>query len=209
VFGLDINSLSTSFNLVGDITGSSRMVSTDAAAPLKASPQTGFGNFVCQRIGYDGSNDALGPTTGFFANNLTNTSSFFHGFNNCSTGAITWAAGVTHTLPPSFYLASKPNWWGSRPWPGIGPDITGGTGWQAFVNNNPAADCFATTTVNGTSNTSSFNPDACYPPSSNSTPPAPAGPMFVKFSRKDTNEIARSDQYSLALFRSSNVPDKP
>lgn len=32
----------------------------------------------------------------------------------------------SHTLPPSFYLASKPSWWGSMPWPAIGPDVTGG-----------------------------------------------------------------------------------
>jgi len=30
------------------------------------------------------------------------------------------------TLPPSFYLSSKPSWFGSLPWPAIGPDVTGG-----------------------------------------------------------------------------------
>ena len=29
-------------------------------------------------------------------------------------------------LPASFYLTSKPSWFGSLPWPSIGPDITGG-----------------------------------------------------------------------------------
>lgn len=29
-------------------------------------------------------------------------------------------------LPPSFYLSSKPAWFGSLPWPAIGPDVTGG-----------------------------------------------------------------------------------
>jgi len=29
-------------------------------------------------------------------------------------------------LPASFYLTSKPSWLGSLPWPGIGPDISGG-----------------------------------------------------------------------------------
>lgn len=181
-FGIDINAESTSFNLVGVITGSTHMVSTDGAAPLKISPQSNFGNFVCQRIGYDGSNDAVGPgvsAPAIFANNLANTSSFQHGYNNCSTGAITWAAGVTHTLPPSFFLASEPNWWGSRPWPGIGPDVTGGTGWQSFVNNNPAADCFNTTTSNGTSNTRAFNPDSCYPTSVSSPTPAPSSGFII------------------------------
>ena len=29
-------------------------------------------------------------------------------------------------LPASFYLSAKPSWWGSLPWPAIGPDVTGG-----------------------------------------------------------------------------------
>lgn len=33
--------------------------------------------------------------------------------------------GESKELPASFYLASKPDWWGSRPWPGIGPDVRG------------------------------------------------------------------------------------
>jgi hypothetical protein len=31
------------------------------------------------------------------------------------------AAGAK--LPPSLYLAGKPEWWGQRPWPGIGADV--------------------------------------------------------------------------------------
>ena len=33
---------------------------------------------------------------------------------------------ASETLPASFYLTSKPNWFGSLPWPAIGPDVTGG-----------------------------------------------------------------------------------
>lgn len=33
----------------------------------------------------------------------------------------------SHTLPASFFLTSKPSWWGSLPWPAIGgPDVTSG-----------------------------------------------------------------------------------
>jgi hypothetical protein len=32
----------------------------------------------------------------------------------------------SQTLPPSFYLSSKPAWFGNIPWPAIGPDVTGG-----------------------------------------------------------------------------------
>jgi hypothetical protein len=32
----------------------------------------------------------------------------------------------SHTLPASFYLSTQPSWWGSLPWPGIGPDVSNG-----------------------------------------------------------------------------------
>ena len=80
--------------------------------------------------------------------------------------------GSTPTsLPASFYLSAKPTWWGSLPWPAIGPDVTGGsigqcksgsyngvpspssslcsgtgasfssTAWAGHVNMNPAMNC--------------------------------------------------------------------
>ncbi len=36
------------------------------------------------------------------------------------------AAGQS-AMPPSFYLTSKPSWFGSTPWPAIGPDVSTGT----------------------------------------------------------------------------------
>jgi hypothetical protein len=30
---------------------------------------------------------------------------------------------ASHTLPASLYLSAKPSWWGSLPWPAIGPDV--------------------------------------------------------------------------------------
>ena len=35
------------------------------------------------------------------------------------------AAGMS-ALPPSLYLSAKPSWWGSAPWPAIGPEVSGG-----------------------------------------------------------------------------------
>lgn len=72
-------------------------------------------------------------------------------------------------LPKSFAYSSAPSWWGSLPWPAIGPDVTGGsvgvcasgsfamlpatnasqcmtgslsTGWAGHVNMNPAMNCY-------------------------------------------------------------------
>jgi len=67
----------------------------------------------------------------------------------------------THTLPASFYLSSKPNWWGTIPWPAIGPDVSGGSDSTGHVYPNPAQTCFR----KGTSTDGILNFDAnnCYP----------------------------------------------
>jgi hypothetical protein len=36
------------------------------------------------------------------------------------------AVPVSQSLPASFYLSVKPSWWGTMPWPPIGPDVSGG-----------------------------------------------------------------------------------
>jgi hypothetical protein len=70
------------------------------------------------------------------------SSDFFHGnFNNIG-GAIAWAPGVAHELPASFYLAGKPAWWGSTPYPATGPDVTGGSGPGGHSYGNPAQACY-------------------------------------------------------------------
>ena len=49
---------------------------------------------------------------------------------------------ANHRLPPSFYLLSKPDWWGTMPWPAIGPDVTGGDDPTGHVYANPAELCY-------------------------------------------------------------------
>jgi len=48
---------------------------------------------------------------------------------------------ASHALPASFYLSSKPSWWGTMPWPAIGPDVMGGTDPTGHVYANPAEVC--------------------------------------------------------------------
>jgi hypothetical protein len=102
-----------------------------------------------------------------------------HGFSavNCrfesaevptSYGSYSNTVPASNVLPSSFYLSGKPSWWldirggTTLPWPGIGPDITGGTlsGVGGLANPNPAYACFAgTPATNGVLN---FDADACY-----------------------------------------------
>jgi hypothetical protein len=71
-------------------------------------------------------------------------------------------------LPPSFYLTRKPSWWpASKPWPLIGPDVTGGnvSGVAGHVYTIPAQDCFTNVMggpANGTGGVLKFNAGACY-----------------------------------------------
>jgi hypothetical protein len=155
-FAYDLADLQQYINFVGSIAGSAHRVSAGAPG-WKISPASAYSTNVCIRIGYDTSNNnAISPNT-------TYSTIFIHGVNDCQAGTFTWDSGhPDHTLPASFYLSSKPSYWGNNPWPGIGPDITGGTGWSGHVNPNPAQTCFNSVTSNGTSNTVPFNASICY-----------------------------------------------
>lgn len=64
-----------------------------------------------------------------------------------ASGAVTYPglSNPSTTLPPSYYLDSKPKWWpNSIPWPPIGPDVTGGNipGVGGHAYHIPAADCY-------------------------------------------------------------------
>jgi hypothetical protein len=75
---------------------------------------------------------------------------------------------TTQTLPASFYLGAQPGWWPSvKPWPPIGPDVTGGNipnvGGHAYTI--PAQDCYGAIMggpADGSGNVLSFNAASCY-----------------------------------------------
>ena len=78
------------------------------------------------------------------------------------------AVPASQTLPPSFYLAARPGFWPSaKPWPPIGPDVTGGgvAGLGGHVNTIPAKDCFATMggPADGSGGVLTFSAATCYP----------------------------------------------
>jgi hypothetical protein len=89
------------------------------------------------------------------------------------------------TLPASFFLSSKPSFWpSSKPWPGIGPDVTGGNianvGGHAYTV--PAQDCFINVMhgpADGNGSVLSFNADTCYTVTSSGAPSAPTNLRIV------------------------------
>ena len=104
-------------------------------------------------------------------------------FSNTTTNCILGGSASTcsSTLPPSFYLSSKPSWWpGAVNYPAIGSDVTGETGpggHASLTASNPAQYCYLNImggNNGGAGGPLQFNPSACYPSSSTSaTTPAP------------------------------------
>src|SRR6266516_7729761 len=82
------------------------------------------------------------------------------------------AVPATHTLPSSLFLSSRPNWWGTMPWPAIGPDVTGGQDPTGHVYKIPAQVCFNNSLKNA-DGTLIFNANNCYndPVAPDTTPP--------------------------------------
>src|SRR5438445_586372 len=76
------------------------------------------------------------------------------------------AVPASQVLPPSFYLSGKPSWWGTMPWPAIGPDVAGGdiSGYAGHAYTIPARLCYGRASVDpayGGSNVRFFDPAAC------------------------------------------------
>jgi hypothetical protein len=103
----------------------------------------------------------------------TDTTSINHGNYDFKTNGVAyWEGGTNHTFAPSWYYSSKPVFLGSKPWPLIGPDVTGGnlSGTSGLVNRNAAYDCYWTGGVHANQ---PFNPAACYTSGSSQAPAAP------------------------------------
>jgi hypothetical protein len=97
-------------------------------------------------------------------------------------GLYSQAVPTVQTLPNSFYLSSKPAFFGSSPWPAIGPDVTGGTiaGLNGRAYKNPARKCYETTAKDVNGFMTAYNAQTCY--ASVAVPP-PTAPMNVRIIR--------------------------
>lgn len=91
---------------------------------------------------------------------------------------------ASHTLPASLYRSSPPPYWGSTPWPDVGPDVTGGSDSTGHVYPNMAQKCFSSMggTADGTGPVLSFNRASCYPVGGGTTLGRPNPPTGTKVS---------------------------
>jgi hypothetical protein len=189
---MDISYLSTRNNFIGNVVGSTKMQSILAYGAAGIT-QTASVEYPASRsydtvvygwsFGYGEASDdgtGTGCSGGAAPCHLAKTSStdLLHGNYNNIGAIIPWVAGITKTLPASFYLSSKPSWWGSMAYPATGPDVTGGTGPGGHSYGNPAQACYIKVmggSDGGAGGPLPFNASKCYGTASNVTPPAPSG----------------------------------
>lgn len=199
VRAMDFDFLVSNPNMVGDVIGSSTMAAltyyNDGSRLLTQVPLVvavcgpspcGSGSRAYDTtangfsLGYGEASDSGGSTY----DSLTPYNTMFqHGEFDLLTGLLAWVSGVTQTLPASFYLTSKPAWFGSMPFPAIGPDVTGGAFVSGHANNIPAKACYEGVMggSDGSGSPLPFNADACYGSSQSSTG-APAPPTGITIS---------------------------
>lgn len=177
--GFDIWSYHRWFNIIGNVINSSTAYQSLATDATKRDRFSG----VAFRLGYPQQNASSATTNGVALDSVVWTSLFRWGnysvFGNTThfnpsevptaDPVFPNAVPSNQTLPPSFYRSVRPSWWPvTKPWPAIGPDVTGGNvsglGGRAYTT--PAQDCY--TAVGG--NIANFNAATCYPVSG--TPPS-------------------------------------
>jgi concanavalin A-like lectin/glucanase superfamily protein/Big-like domain-containing protein len=126
-------------------------------------------------LGYTGVNE--GTSLGY--DSLVATMLLRWGNFDYATGQTRWnaleipagnAVPSTQTLPASLFLSARPSWWGTMPWPAIGPDVTGGQDPAGHAHRIPAQLCYDNSARNG-DGTLVFNPAQCYTSSPPDTTP--------------------------------------
>jgi hypothetical protein len=193
-FAVQIYSFNRYHNLVGNILGTPGYHATyqnNANNPSFGQAALGVYNFGhWNNDGTSGPNDSLSAgSTMRWGNWVACSSSSECNATRWQTSeAATTApkypglANPSQNLPASLYLNSRPSWWGSMPWPAIGPDVTGGDASQVALSSaqrnmvylNPAARCFYVV-MNGNVNSGpmAFDADQCYTLTTQNRPAAP------------------------------------
>ncbi len=175
---IQISYLGSRNNFIGNVVGSMQMQSL--TANFRKLKQVASVEYPAERsydavaygwsFGYGSKNDGGagtacngGPPPCHLAG--TSSSNYFHGNYNNIDGSISWSPGVSHVLPVSLYLARRPSWWGSLPFPAIGSDVSGGTGPHGHSFGNPARSCYFKVmggSDGGAGGPLHFNAGACY-----------------------------------------------
>ena len=148
------------FNVIGNVLGKSGIQTTYQVTPSGGSPPAIY---------------MIGTGTDFVAlsgDPLSVSSLMRWGNYDTLNAAVQWntsevPSGLSqyanpvpssHSLPPSFYLSTMASWWGSMPWPAVGPDV------NAYSYGNPAELCYDNSPIDGNYAANSvllFNANTC------------------------------------------------
>ena len=181
---MDYSYLATRNNFVGNVVGSPQMQSLvsfyydvpgfvlNQVSFLEYPSGRGYDNYAyLWTLGYGETSDD-GSGTGCSSGvpppchkNGTSETDLFHGNFDNINGSITWTAGISHALPDSLYLTSKPYWWGSLVYPATGPDVTGSPSVGGHSFGNPAQKCYFDVMKGvdgGAGSPLAFDPIKCY-----------------------------------------------
>jgi hypothetical protein len=174
-----LQSFSRYANIVGNILGTSgyhNTYSTNTGASSVTNCDTSIYNF-----GWGDTECSSSTSSGaVMSDALTTSSAMLWGNYDTVNAAVRWQtsedgsgaatypglSSPSQTLPASFYLSATPSWWGTTPWPSIGPDVTGGTapGGHSYVI--PAQNCYVNVMGGPTTSEASaalaFNAATCY-----------------------------------------------
>ena len=184
------------FNVIGNIFGQPGYHTVYTSAPastIDSAPNGDLSIYVLGFSGNEGLYDGAHPNDPLVASTLLrwgNYDTVSGAARFLSSEVPSTAPGYANavpgnqSLPASFYLSIKPSWWGSMPWPAIGPDVTGGNmanlGGHVYLT--PAANCYLNIMhgpADGTGGFLTFNANNCYGALAGSTPPAPPTNLTV------------------------------
>ncbi len=214
-YPIELNSYCRGFNIIGNVLGTPgyhtnyQYVAGQTPTAVQCNVviyELGFGGGICDFLSAAGvPDDSLVPNSLMrWGNYDTVNATVRWNSTEASPGAVKYIAAQSspadQTLPPSFYLSGTPSWWGSMPFPPIGPDVTAGNGGTypsgtyaqgicpvgnvaggatcssslgGFASTNPAMNCYFNVmngSPNGTGGALSFDANSCY---GSARPPAP------------------------------------
>jgi hypothetical protein len=169
-------------NIVGNVLGRSGFHTSYECAPAtntSANCSPDNGDLAIFTIGFSGNGGGKAST--FNNDTLAKSTLFRWGNYDTVNAAVRWNTGEvpsgispypnpvpsSQTLPDSLYLSAKPAFYGSNPWPSIGPDISDGTvtGVASHVRRIPARICFEDVMGGAFGDTvaKTFSRSTCYP----------------------------------------------
>lgn len=154
-------------NIIGNILGTSGYHNVYEKSPVAGT--AGDTKLTIYVLGYSSSGTGVHVDLGtdsHAVSTLLRWGNFDYATNTTRFEATEIASGVTfptsQVFPASLFLSSKPTWWGTMPFPPIGPDVTGG---DADPNGRahkiPAQVCYEDTPKDA-NGILIFNADNCY-----------------------------------------------